>query len=592
VSLIGHTGVGKSTLCSQLTSESPGEESSTFGKKVWTWTLDDDSDIEKRVILHDHGGQSAVMRTFLPFLFDSDVVLFLFKKKDRSTLTKSLKALEELEDTATNESKVVFVETFIDDPMDDARAESKMAKLKKAKRITAYRKVSPLTGENIPQLRKLILKLVEWDNAKTMIELESVTQLRLIIDDLRRKKIARISLKKLLNKYEDEYDSSIPQQHLKFLLSNLSNEGVIEYYPDKLDAIIINDKELNWLRTEIPITAEEHGGIISIENLKEEFRDQPKYIDILDDVYRKYGFSIQIGELRIFPELLDEKPLTIPSQIKSAFEIDQSNESLVFRPVKNLQFSLIERLSDLNLSCIDAKKREGLFGWRNNGILYYNFSSILDPSEGEKLKVNWTIGGKKLESRTKLRVDFEQVLWDVLGEPLDSKIHTLIRDGESKETEFKASLRYDYVKSETNEDLEYEVIRTIAGFLNTKGGDLIIGVKDDKVVIGLKKDYTTLARGKKNRDGYRIRLTQLIDTFFPSEVLNLIDFEFKVVRGKEVCWIKIHEAKGPVFVRIPESRKKLRKQEAKQFFRRTDSGTKRLDIEESTKYIEDKWSEK
>jgi len=81
ISLIGHTGVGKSTLCSIIVTGSADKIQSTFGRKIWTWAIQQNKDgfPEQRIIFHDHGGQQTVLGTFLPFLTDSDIILVFFQ---------------------------------------------------------------------------------------------------------------------------------------------------------------------------------------------------------------------------------------------------------------------------------------------------------------------------------------------------------------------------------------------------------------------------------------------------------------------------------------------------------------------------------
>ena len=64
-------------------------------------------------------------------------------------------------------------------------------------------------------------------------------------------------------------------------------------------------------------------------------------------------------------------------------------------------------------------------------------------------------------------------------------IEELIQAGENERVEFKSSIRYDYYRKTTNRDLEVIIAKTITGFMNAKGGKLIIGVDDDGNVLGL-----------------------------------------------------------------------------------------------------------
>ena len=70
----------------------------------------------------------------------------------------------------------------------------------------------------------------------------------------------------------------------------------------------------------------------------------------------------------------------------------------------------------------------------------------------------------------------------------------LCEAGESSSVEFKASLRWDLNERRVNKALERVVVKTIAGFLNGRGGTLLIGVDDAGAAVGLTDDYATLRR--------------------------------------------------------------------------------------------------
>ena len=57
-------------------------------------------------------------------------------------------------------------------------------------------------------------------------------------------------------------------------------------------------------------------------------------------------------------------------------------------------------------------------------------------------------------------------------------IDTILSDGESDLVEFKSSARWDYRELKPNKVLEGVIAKTLAGFLNAKGGTLLIGASD------------------------------------------------------------------------------------------------------------------
>ncbi len=154
----------------------------------------------------------------------------------------------------------------------------------------------------------------------------------------------------------------------------------------------------------------------------------------------------------------------------------------------------------------------------------------------------------------------------------------LLKSGEGKKIEFKKSLRWDYEKNEFNKEMEKPVIKTIVGFLNSEGGNLIIGVSDGKEIVGLEKDFQTLP--KKDRDGFENYLTQIIRANIGSSCLRLIKIEFESIEEKAVCYIKVKMSEDPVFTRTNG---------AEEFFVRVGNSTASLSISESVNYIKNHW---
>ena len=94
---------------------------------------------------------------------------------------------------------------------------------------------------------------------------------------------------------------------------------------------------------------------------------------------------------------------------------------------------------------------------------------------------------ERIGERFPLRItDFEPGKQTVHVEPRNQWLEDLINEPESEALEFKEVLR----GSDKNERraMTHEAMRTIAGFLNTSGGNLVIGVDDNGKVVGLESD--------------------------------------------------------------------------------------------------------
>lgn len=58
----------------------------------------------------------------------------------------------------------------------------------------------------------------------------------------------------------------------------------------------------------------------------------------------------------------------------------------------------------------------------------------------------------------------------------DERVQAIIAAGESERVEFKSSLRWDYATNSKNTALESVIVKTVAGFMNGKGGTLFAGL--------------------------------------------------------------------------------------------------------------------
>tara|TARA_R110002049_G_scaffold170077_1_gene336675 strand:+ start:2976 stop:3680 length:705 start_codon:yes stop_codon:yes gene_type:complete len=153
-------------------------------------------------------------------------------------------------------------------------------------------------------------------------------------------------------------------------------------------------------------------------------------------------------------------------------------------------------------------------------------------------------------------------------------IAEIIADGENEKVEFKSSIRYDYLRKVTNRDLELVIAKTIVGFMNTKGGKLIIGVDDDGNTLGLENDYKTLKH--KNKDGYERAIFRIISTQLGHEACFSNHISFYVINEKNICVVDIEPSKEPVYVNDGTSTT---------FYVRTGNATYPLTVKETVDYL-------
>jgi hypothetical protein len=154
-----------------------------------------------------------------------------------------------------------------------------------------------------------------------------------------------------------------------------------------------------------------------------------------------------------------------------------------------------------------------------------------------------------------------------------------IAQDEGQTIEFKSSFRWDYKQEKENRPaIEGEIIKTVAAFLNSDGGVLMIGVSDDKTVLGLEPDYRTIT-SKPNKDGFLLTLQQVLSHTFGTETFTrYLRIEFCTLGGKDICVVYVKPARTPRFV---EERGQ------KNFYVRVENATKLLNAEEMLAYVRD-----
>lgn len=159
-------------------------------------------------------------------------------------------------------------------------------------------------------------------------------------------------------------------------------------------------------------------------------------------------------------------------------------------------------------------------------------------------------------------------------------IAELLNQEESITLEFKSTFEWDIEQKRVNKELRREVIEILAAFNNTKGGYLLIGVSDDKKVLGLEKDFT-LIRHSNKEDFFLQKLCSVIgdatNSAFPVSLL----IQFPKMEDKYVCKIKVNFGDEPVFV------KENNNEEA--FYIRVHNSNKKLSVREALSYIKANW---
>ncbi len=152
----------------------------------------------------------------------------------------------------------------------------------------------------------------------------------------------------------------------------------------------------------------------------------------------------------------------------------------------------------------------------------------------------------------------------------------LIKAGESKTLEFKSTLRWN-LKEDRQDDkaVTHAVLKTIAAFLNTEGGDLLIGVADNGDIVGIERDQL------ETDDKFMRHLAQVVRNGLGDRAGTCIDPKTQIVEGKTVCVVSCQRSPEPVFLKW----KGLEEDPEGDFFVRSGPGTVKLSPESAKEYI-------
>lgn len=168
-------------------------------------------------------------------------------------------------------------------------------------------------------------------------------------------------------------------------------------------------------------------------------------------------------------------------------------------------------------------------------------------------------------------------------------IHEFINAGESSSLEFKATLRYNTKDEVKDLELEQEVLKAIAAFLNAEGGYLLIGIKDDASIYGIERDLEHVK--SNNFDGFELELRNLIRNNMGAETNLYIHTYFPMVDGKRICVVRVFRSPRPVFCmyKPPKTKSGKSPEAAITFFVRIGNQTPKLSTAEMNSYIAMHW---
>lgn len=257
--------------------------------------------------------------------------------------------------------------------------------------------------------------------------------------------------------------------------------------------------------------------------------------------------------------------ITIVDDYLNKREVKAKPPAVYMRKFKKNNRELSETMKS---HLIDSLDRYGV--WENNYDKFFN-KRIKAISKELKKRI--------IKQETDYKSD-ENLNQKILINSKDIDIKKIIAEGENNNVEFKSSLRWDYKQNCINKHLlEMVIAKTIAAFMNSSGGMLLIGVDDEGEIIGLEKDYETVKN--KNSDGFKLLLDSIINNYLGSDLHQYINVNILNMDGKRICAVNIQGSDAPVFVKDNDNKKI--------FVIRASASTLPLDTHDAHEYIKTHW---
>ena len=334
------------------------------------------------------------------------------------------------------------------------------------------------------------------------------------------------------------------------------------------------------------------------------------------DLEKLYVFARYLR--RLLPAAGEKLPLEVQQSIDmESFRIQQTSRGRIAiqrqaRPLdpagsKRDSGSAGEELETLSRIIEALNERFGLHLGREHRIALEHIRSALDEDAGLDASA-------RVNTRENVRLTFDPKVEDRIQEIVESnfdlykritddpefgqalknflfddyirrhrRAEELLKLQESKTLEFKSSLRWN-LKEDRKDDRHatHAALKTIAAFLNTEGGDLLIGVDDDHNVLGIDHDRL------ESDDKFMRHLAQVVRNGLGDGADTCIDPKTQIVEGKTVCLVSCQRSPEPVYLRW----KGLEKGEGGDLYVRSGPGTVRLGDEDVEEYVNARFGSK
>jgi hypothetical protein len=178
----------------------------------------------------------------------------------------------------------------------------------------------------------------------------------------------------------------------------------------------------------------------------------------------------------------------------------------------------------------------------------------------------------EVRARVRRHVELQEERRRLMGPVLspEERINQIIGQGENDRTEFKSTLRWSLKENKIDHGVEIAWLKTIAAFLNSDGGRLVVGVDDKGVPLGFEPD------GFENEDKYLLHVNNRLQQHIGAEHAANVRFGLYPAGAVKVLLVECSPALKPVFL-IDGGQES--------FYVRAGPGTRKLTMSQMLAYV-------
>jgi hypothetical protein len=152
------------------------------------------------------------------------------------------------------------------------------------------------------------------------------------------------------------------------------------------------------------------------------------------------------------------------------------------------------------------------------------------------------------------------------------RIKNIIRQGETKHSELKESLSLDVRKGTKEKYIEESALKTVVAFLNTDGGQLLVGVSDAGELTGLEAELEKFH--KSSKDKFLLHFKNLLERRVGPSFYPYIDQKLVQADGVTILVVDCKRSERPCYL------------DGEKFFVRTNPATDKLEGPKLVEYVQ------